>query len=64
MNSHILQNPSLWEALLEKILENEQIEGNFIVWLGGGWTHPSEKISQIGSFPQVGMKIKQNETTT
>ena len=26
--------------------------------LVGGWTNPSENISQIGSFTQVGVKIK------
>ena len=30
-----------------------------IVYLVGGWTHPIEKYDrQIGSFPQVGVKIK------
>ena len=34
-------------------------------WLVGGWTNPFEKYArQIGSFPQVGMKIKIFETTT
>ena len=35
--------------------------------LVGGWTNPIEKNkdSQIGSFPQIAMKIfKRNETTT
>ena len=29
------------------------------IFLAGGWTNPSEKYArQIGSFPQVGMKIE------
>ena len=29
------------------------------VWLVGGWTNPYEKYAcQIGSFPQVGVNIK------
>ena len=37
-------------------------------YLVGGWTNPFEKnmivkLDQIGSFPQVGVKINKNETT-
>ena len=34
-------------------------------WLVGGWTNPLKNISQIGSFPQIGLKIPKNiwETT-
>ena len=46
-------DPSKWDRL---------IFPNFSGWkskLVGGWTNPSEKYArQIGSSPQVGMKIK------
>ena len=53
----------------EGVAPNQKTHGGFhwvpVLWkqywtdLVGGWTHPSEKYArQIGSFPQIGMKIK------
>ena len=36
--------------------------GYFAVYLGGGWTNPSEKYArQILSFPQIGVNIEKNK---
>ena len=45
----------------------KQIRGeiSYQATLVGVWTNPFEKLSQIGSVPQVGMKLKKIcETTT
>ena len=55
MYRSIYQTWILWE-----LRNNDMIDMIVkIGLLGGGWTNPSEKYArQLGSFPQVGMEIK------
>ena len=53
-------------TITSKPIPNHNSDAKFILknisTIAGGWTNPSEKhyISQIGSFPQIGMNIKKD----